>query len=103
MKYLALMEMDWENVEKIGDLWKRILEERVTGSDKWPKVIFPEHKLETNLPKLTKDIKAFVIYETDKQEHLINEEFMFAPWINFHFVPIVESRKAMNTWLGWKR
>ena len=103
MKYLAFLEYDWKDIEKVGGAWKKILDDREEGSDKWPKRIIDTYRLEADLPKLTKEVQGFTIFETEKEEHIINEVYQFAPFIKFKFIPIVDSRKAYQLYMGWKK
>jgi hypothetical protein len=103
VKYFCLTDTNWENIEKVTEAWKRVLDERSKGSDRWPKrLLFEPHQF--TVPGLLgkKDGQGFFIFETDKEEHLVNYMMHYANIQDVKIIPIVETKKAVSSWLGMK-
>ena len=103
MKYFILTDTSWENIEKVTEAWKRVLDERAKGSEKFPEKLLVEPYTFT-VPGLfgSKDVQGFFIFETDREEHLINYIMHYANIQDFKIIPIVETKKAVSSWLGMK-
>ena len=104
MKYLGFFERNFADVEKILELYKQVLDEREKGSDMFPKtLLFESHTLAGELYKRSRDLQGFFIFETDKEEHLINYMLHYAPYMDFRFIPLTEDRKTAEARLGLKK
>ena len=106
MKYLVFAECNFGDLERIRELWKQILDEQAKGSDKWPKreqFLSEAHALQAELYKKTLERQVFWIFETDKEEHLINYRMHFATILDLNFIPITSVRKSFETWMGMER
>ena len=103
MKYFCLWDSNFEDVEKIREAWKQVLDERAKGSDRFPEtLLFESHNF--SVPGLfgKKDAQGFWIFETDKEEHLMNYIMHYANIEDLKIIPIMETKKAMSSWLGMK-
>ena len=89
IKFLMLWELDWEDQEKARDLGLEIGEELKKGSDKFPKRVIGSGILSTTLPKLTKEVQGFTIYETDDWKQIRNMRQHYTPFMKTYFIPIV--------------
>lgn len=104
MKYLGYFEWNYDDIERIGELWKELLDDRERDSEKWPKtLLFDTHTLEADLFDKTRDNQSFWIFETDDPMHLINYRMHFAPYVDFNFIPLTENKKKFETWMGLKK
>lgn len=104
MKYLAFFEYKWEDVERMRELWKQVLDERAKGSDRWPKaLLFESHALQAELYKKSLDRQGFFIFETDKEEQITNYRMHFANIMDINFIPITSARRTFESWMGLKR
>lgn len=91
-------------MERIVELMKQILDEREKGSDRFPKkLLFEAHALEAELIKKSKDVQGFFVFETDKEEHLINYRMHLAPYMDLKFIPLTSIRKSLEMWMGLNR
>lgn len=99
MKYFVLWDSNWEVTEKGREAWKQVLDERAEGSERWPKkLLFEPHNF--SVPGLfgKKDSQGFFIFETDKEEHLINYFMHYANIMDFKIIPLLETKKSMSYW-----
>ena len=104
MKYLAFMESNYADVERLTVLYKEVLDEIAKGSDRFPKeILFESHTLRAELYKKSKDRQSFFILETDNPDHLSNYAMQFAPYADVKFIPITDTRKTAEAWLSWKK
>jgi len=104
MKYLAFIERNVGDFERLTELWKQVQDEREKRSDMFPKtLLFEPHTLQADLPNKTRDLQGFFIFETEDQSHLMNYVMHYAPYMNIRFIPITEDRKTAEAWLGWER
>jgi hypothetical protein len=104
MKYLAFMEWNWEDAERISVLRDQVYEEQEKGSDKFPKTrLFDGHTLQAELFKKSRDGQSFWIFETDNEQHLINYQVHYAPYLDIKFIPITSTRTGFQDWLKTKR
>lgn len=102
MKFFILADIKWEDTEKCIESWKKVLDERAKGLDRFPKdLLFEPHTF--TVPGLfgKKDAQGFMVFETDKEEHLINYIIHYANIMDIKIIPIVETKKAMSS-LGMK-
>ena len=105
MKYLVFYEYNYEDVERLAEIAKKIVDERAKGSDKFlrtDQVLFQGHTLRADLPKKLKEIQTFFVCETDSEETLINFSMISAPYMDYKFIPITDMRKTAEAWMGYK-
>jgi len=100
---MAIGEWNFEDTERILDSFKHVIDERKKGADRWPKMLFEYHPFTTDLPKLSEDVQGFLIFETDNQDHIINEIWHYAPFSVSKYIPIVEGARTMKLWLDRRR
>ena len=103
MKYLAFAQYNWEDAERVSQSDKKIRDERAKDSDVFPEaeqLLFEPHTLTGELPMKSKEQQAIWIFETDNEEHLLNYEMTHAPYLDIKFIPITESRKIIQQWMG---
>lgn len=104
MKYLAFAESNYEDFEKISVLRGQLLDERDEDSDRFPKTrLFDAHTLQAELYKKSRDVQSFWIFETDNDQHLINYQMHFAPYMDIKFIPITPSRIGFQVWMKTER
>jgi len=106
MKYLGVFEFNFEDLERISEADKKLLNEREKGSDAFPKeeqVLFQLHTLGADLPKKSRDVQCVWIFETDNEDHLINYMMFHAPYADYKFIPLTRSRRVIELWLGGRR
>ena len=94
-KFLIFGECDIEEWDTIIAKSREIDQDREKHPEKFAKRLFPSHMIVGELPKLTKDIKFFVITEADNPQTLVDS---LAQWMTVGFsyqsVRIVESSKV---------
>ena len=89
MKYLALFEWSFEDLERLGKIWEQLIEEREKGSDKFPKkLLFEPQALQAELYQKTRERQTFFIFETDDPMHLTNYRLHLAPYMDLNFIPL---------------
>ena len=103
MKFLVVADYNWENLERVADSYRKIIDERERDPDSFTKVVFGAHTLVAELSKKTKDIRTIAILEADSEEQLINQIFSLAPERDCQIIPLLEGRKSAELWMGWKR
>ena len=103
MKYLVFFEYDWKDLERIGEISKKVMDERSKGSDKFlrsDQVLFLAHALNAPLPKKSKDRMGFFVCETENEETLINLNMIYADLWDLKFIPVTDARKTLEKWIG---
>ena len=103
LRYLVIYEYNWEDLERNIEAWKKVLNEREQGSDRFPKKLLIEpHSIIADLPKKTRDMQGFFIFDSDDQMHLINYVMQYAPYMHYRFIPIFEDAESAKVWVGMK-
>ena len=103
MKFLTVADYDWEHTEILTESWKKMVDVRSRDPEKLAKIIFGVHQFTANLTEKTKDVRIFAIFEADSEEQIINQIFHLVPYLDVQFIPIVDSRKVTEMWMGWEK
>jgi len=103
MKYLTFNEYDWKDVEKVVETWKKVLADREKEPEKFPRTLFPNQILGTDLPKLTKEVQAVTVYEVENDYQAFNLPSYFVPFMTFKYVPISSGRTGTEMKFDLKR
>jgi len=96
VKYIAFVEYDPEDFDKVIEKFRQAMAEREKGTGKFPKQIFPAHHLGGQH-------KAFTIYEDPTEEQLNNVIAHYTPEAEFKLVPLIDSAKFISTYLKMKK
>jgi hypothetical protein len=86
MKFLAIVEWDPEDFDKLNKRGEQSTKEREEGTEKYPKWLFPPHKI------IGKN-KSFMVYE-GTPEQLTNVEAHWHGLSKWKFIPIIEGPKS---------
>ena len=96
MKYAKFWEVPEEDMDEVIEKWGKYLEESKKAPEKYPKYIFQPHGFGT----ITKGIS---IMEADNEEQLINYILALSPPLKIKFIPLIDSSKAIETYLKTKK
>jgi hypothetical protein len=105
VKYLVIAEYNWEDLERLAEISKKVVDERAKDSDKFlstDQVLFAAHTLQADLPKKLKERQSFFVCETENEETLINFSMIYAPYMDLKFLPITDMRKSAEAWMDYK-
>ena len=104
MRYLAFIEFNFRDFERLSQSYKQVLDEREKVSDRFPKTLVLEHHfLEAEFVKKSKEIQAFWVFDTDDQRHLTNYRMHYAPYADVNFIPLTYGEHVLQAWMGWRR
>jgi len=96
MKYLLVGDFNYEELERMRELFTKRFDERERNPDEWPKVLYGGHFLLAELSKKTKNLRVISILEAESDEQLVNQIFSMAPERDFQFIPMMDITKAMK-------
>lgn len=97
MKFLAFFELDPEDWDKALEKNTKAVEEMEKNPDTYPtKTVFLPHTLLGELPKLTKALKGFSIWEAKSAEDLLDRFQYYLPEMRAVFIPIAPSQRKIN-------
>lgn len=95
-KFIGFWEYCLEDTDKVTEKFKKIMEERGKGTEKYGKLLFgPYH--------IGGESKGFAIYETDDMTQLTNLAVYYTPVLKLKFMPIHESSKVVELYLKSKK
>jgi len=100
---MVFWEYNPKDVDKIRAKSQEFAKEREEHPERFPKTLFPLHTLGSELPTLTKEIRAFNIVESDDPQTVINVIARWFPELSFKTVPIVESAKITEAIMKLKK
>ncbi|MEM2841775.1 MAG: DUF3303 family protein [Thermoproteota archaeon] len=92
MKFIAFWEFNAEDTNKVIEKFKV----QVAEAEKFPKTIFGPYNF-------IGETKGFTILETDDPDKLMNSAIYYDPELKFKFIPIIETTKGAELWLGMKK
>ena len=92
MLFIGFFEYNANDSDKVIEKFTQIMAERQMGAERFAKLIFgPYHYSGEN--------KGFGVYETDDPEKLMSLNVFYTPLLKWNFVPLVDSRKAVELWV----
>jgi uncharacterized protein DUF3303 len=96
VKFIGFWEYDLEDTDKVTEKFRKIMEEREKGTERYGKLVFgPYH--------IGGESKGFAIYETDDMNQLTNLMVYYVPELKLKFAPIHESSKVLELFLKSKK
>ena len=102
MKVLLVGDFNYEDVERMRELFMKRLDEREKNPNEWPKVLYGGHFLGAELSKKTRDLRVISILEAENEEQLSKQVFSMLPERDFQFIPMMDIYQ-FGEHLGWKR
>lgn len=92
MQFIGFFEYNADDADKVIEKFTQIMAERQTGTEKFAKLVFgPYH--------FNGEDKGFGIYETDDPDKLMSLSVFYTPLMKWKFIPIIDSRKAVELWV----
>jgi hypothetical protein len=98
-KYLVFIEVDSKDYDKIIKKSRKTIEYVEKHPEEFPTQVLAPQRLLGDVPKLTKDLKAISIIETDDLQKYVNRKVRQMPEITTYIVPIVEISKFQDAFL----
>jgi hypothetical protein len=95
MKYICFWEFKPEDFDKMIEKYKQAMEDREKVPDKFPKILFGPYSLGG-------EWKGFTVYDATP-EQMTNLALHYMPEEKLKFVPIVDSKKAIELYLEMKK
>ena len=92
MKFIKIWEIKEEQLGEAIQKWGKYLEESKKTPEKFPTYVFPPH----GIGKITKGIS---VMEADSDQQLINYILALSPPFKIKFEPLIDSEKAVTTYL----
>ena len=95
MKCICFWEFEPEDFDKIIEKYKQAMEDREKFPDKFPKILFGPYSLGG-------EWKGFTVYDATP-EQMTNLALHYMPEEKLKFVPIFDSKKALELYLEMKK
>ncbi|MEM2926022.1 MAG: hypothetical protein QXO94_00970 [Candidatus Bathyarchaeia archaeon] len=95
MKFVKFWEICPEDIDKGIPKFLKLLEEMKKVPNKYPKYLVPPHGI-------GEVFKGISIMEADNEDQLINYILAVTPEFKIKFVPLIESSKAIETFIKTK-
>lgn len=95
MKYIAFWEFCPEDLDKVIEKYNALLEGREKAPEKYAETLFPPHSMGG-------ENKGFTIVEATP-EQMTNTILHYMPVMKLKYVPILESRKIIETRMKMKK
>jgi hypothetical protein len=95
MKCICFWEFEPEDLDKIIEKYKQAMEDREKVPNKFPKILFGPYSLGG-------EWKGFTVYDATP-EQMTNLALHYMPEEKVKFVPIFDSKKAVELYLEMKK
>lgn len=95
MKYICFWEFKPEDFDNIIEKYRQAMEDREKIPDKFPKILFGPYSIGG-------EWKGFTVYDATP-EQMTNLALHYMPEEKLKFIPILDSKKALELYLKMKK
>ena len=94
MIYICYWEMCPEDLDKVIPLFQEMV--KLRGKPDYPKELFATYGFSGQM-------KGFTIYEVDNEQQRINHYIHYHPYLKLKWVPLMEAKDFIKTYLEKKK